>query len=163
MSKISIPCIFPNISRRSRPVAWSRSVGTVPVAAPGGRRSASVWISKSRSRGQPLLPQTAFFTFQSHSTADYHTFEGFHTRICLSWLGFTSSALWCRLGGMAVGGGAWRWLTEEERGCETARSDGLDNSLPRKGNGRASEEHCGLELLSGRCWSQYEASRLRIA
>lgn len=45
MSKISMPCIFPSISNRSRPVAWSRSVGTVPGAAPGGRRSASVWIS----------------------------------------------------------------------------------------------------------------------
>ena len=30
MSKISTPCIFPRISRRSRPVACSRSVGMVP-------------------------------------------------------------------------------------------------------------------------------------
>lgn len=45
MSKISIPCIFPRISRRSRPVACSISVGTVPGCAPGGRRSASVLIS----------------------------------------------------------------------------------------------------------------------
>jgi hypothetical protein len=30
MSKISIPCIFPRTSRRSRPVACSASVGTVP-------------------------------------------------------------------------------------------------------------------------------------
>jgi hypothetical protein len=45
MSKISMPCIFPKISRRSRPVACSRSVGTVPGFAPGGRRSASVLIS----------------------------------------------------------------------------------------------------------------------
>jgi hypothetical protein len=29
-SKISTPCIFPRISRRSRPVACSRSVGMVP-------------------------------------------------------------------------------------------------------------------------------------
>ncbi len=48
MSKISTPCILPRISRRSSPVAWSRSVGTVPGAAPGGRRSASVLISGRR-------------------------------------------------------------------------------------------------------------------
>ena len=45
ISKISIPCIFPRISKRSRPVACSRSVGTVPGAAPGGRRSDSLLIS----------------------------------------------------------------------------------------------------------------------
>jgi hypothetical protein len=45
MSNISVPCIFPRISKRSRPVACSRSVGTVPGAAPGGRRSDSLWIS----------------------------------------------------------------------------------------------------------------------
>lgn len=45
MSKTSTPCIFPRISKRSRPVACSRSVGVVPGAAPGGRRSASDLIS----------------------------------------------------------------------------------------------------------------------
>jgi hypothetical protein len=45
MSKISMPCIFPRISNRSKPVACSRSVGTVPVAAPGGIRSCSLLIS----------------------------------------------------------------------------------------------------------------------
>lgn len=45
ISKISTPCIFPRISRRSRPVACSKSVGIVPGAAPGGRRSSSVLIS----------------------------------------------------------------------------------------------------------------------
>jgi hypothetical protein len=45
ISKMSIPCIFPRISRRSRPVACSASVGTVPGCAPGGRRSASLLIS----------------------------------------------------------------------------------------------------------------------
>lgn len=45
MSKISMPCIFPSNSRRSRPVAWSRSVGMVPGLAPGGRRSSSVFTS----------------------------------------------------------------------------------------------------------------------
>ena len=45
MSKMSMPCILPSISRRSRPVACSRSVGTVPGAAPGGRRSCSLLIS----------------------------------------------------------------------------------------------------------------------
>lgn len=49
MSKTSIPCIFPRISKRSRPVACSRSVGTVPGRAPGGRRSASVLISTMQS------------------------------------------------------------------------------------------------------------------
>lgn len=57
MSKMSMPCIFPRISRRSRPVACSRSVGTVPGAAPGGRRSASVWISEFPA---PLLAIGAF-------------------------------------------------------------------------------------------------------
>lgn len=45
MSKISIPCIFPRISNLSKPVACSRSVGTVPGLAPGARRSDSVLIS----------------------------------------------------------------------------------------------------------------------
>ena len=48
MSKISTPCIFPRISRRSRPVACSRSVGMVPGLAPSGRRSASQVISAAR-------------------------------------------------------------------------------------------------------------------
>jgi hypothetical protein len=45
MSKTSTPSIFPRISRRSRPVACSKSVGTVPGAAPGPIRSSSVLIS----------------------------------------------------------------------------------------------------------------------
>lgn len=45
MSKTSMPCILPRSSKRSRPVAWSRSVGTVPGSAPGGRRSSCVLIS----------------------------------------------------------------------------------------------------------------------
>jgi hypothetical protein len=45
MSKISIPCIFPRISRRSRPVDCSRSVGTVPGFAPGAKRSSGPLIS----------------------------------------------------------------------------------------------------------------------
>lgn len=45
MSKMSTPCIFPKISKRSKPVACSRSVGMVPDGAPGGRRSASLLIS----------------------------------------------------------------------------------------------------------------------
>ena len=45
-SKMSTPCIFPRISRRSRPVACSMSVGMVPGAAPVlGRRSCSLVIS----------------------------------------------------------------------------------------------------------------------
>ena len=51
MSKISTPCIFPRISRRSRPVACSRSVGMVPGLAPSGRRSASEVISTAREKG----------------------------------------------------------------------------------------------------------------
>ena len=42
---MSTPCIFPKISRRSKPVACSRSVGTVPGSAPGGSKSCSVLIS----------------------------------------------------------------------------------------------------------------------
>lgn len=45
MSKMSMPCILPKISRRSRPVACSRSVGMVPGCAPGGTRSCSLLIS----------------------------------------------------------------------------------------------------------------------
>jgi len=45
ISKMSIPSIFPKSSNLSRPVACSMSVGTVPGAAPGGRRSDSVLTS----------------------------------------------------------------------------------------------------------------------
>lgn len=45
MSKMSMPCILPISSRRSIPVAWSTSVGTVPGLAPGGMRSSSVLSS----------------------------------------------------------------------------------------------------------------------
>lgn len=45
MSKMSTPSIFPRISNLSRPVACSKSVGTVPGWPPGGSRSASVLIS----------------------------------------------------------------------------------------------------------------------
>jgi hypothetical protein len=48
MSKMSIPCIFPSTSRRSRPVACSASVGTVPGWAPGGRRSSMLLISVAK-------------------------------------------------------------------------------------------------------------------
>jgi len=41
ISNTSTPCIFPNISNRSNPVACSTSVGTVPGSAPVGRRSCS--------------------------------------------------------------------------------------------------------------------------
>ena len=51
MSKTSMPCIFPRISKRSRPVACSRSVGMVPGEAPGGRRSDSVRTSIGGGRG----------------------------------------------------------------------------------------------------------------
>lgn len=46
MSKISTPCIFPRISRRSRPVDCSRSVGMVPGLPPSGMRSCSPVISR---------------------------------------------------------------------------------------------------------------------
>ena len=52
ISKISIPCILPRSSNRSRPVACSRSVGTVPGSAPGGRRSSADWISAKARRNQ---------------------------------------------------------------------------------------------------------------
>lgn len=45
MSKMSTPCIFPRISRRSRPVDCSASVGTVPGFAPSGIRSSMDLIS----------------------------------------------------------------------------------------------------------------------
>lgn len=55
MSKMSIPCIFPRISRRSRPVACSRSVGTVPGSAPGGNRSSGPLISNHQKRQSSSL------------------------------------------------------------------------------------------------------------
>lgn len=55
MSKMSTPCILPKISSRSRPVACSRSVGTVPGAAPGGSRSASDLISDGRDQRLTLM------------------------------------------------------------------------------------------------------------
>lgn len=48
MSKISTPCILPMISRRSRPVDCSMSVGMVPGWAPGGMRSCSEVISERK-------------------------------------------------------------------------------------------------------------------
>jgi hypothetical protein len=60
MSKMSMPCIFPNISNRSKPVACSRSVGMDPTAAPGASRSSSVLISVRASVSALLfnkLPQ----------------------------------------------------------------------------------------------------------
>ena len=45
ISKTSTPSVLPRISRRSRPVACSRSVGTVPGWAPGPIRSSSVLTS----------------------------------------------------------------------------------------------------------------------
>ena len=50
MSKTSMPCILPRISNRSRPVDCSRSVGTVPGSAPGGRRSSYVLTSAQGRR-----------------------------------------------------------------------------------------------------------------
>lgn len=62
MSKMSTLSIFPRISRRSRPVDCSRSVGMVPGWAPGPTRSSMVLISvgsaqKDERRGN----QSAFF------------------------------------------------------------------------------------------------------
>ena len=51
MSKMSTPCILPRISRRSRPVDCSRSVGMVPGCPPDGRRSCSSLISGPLSVG----------------------------------------------------------------------------------------------------------------
>lgn len=59
MSKISIPSIFPRISRRSRPVACSMSVGMVPGAEPGPIRSASVLISNVKISSQHQDPGNA--------------------------------------------------------------------------------------------------------
>lgn len=59
MSKMSMPCIFPMSSRRSRPVACSTSDGTVPGLAPGGRRSSSVLISvRARNASQSGVVQS---------------------------------------------------------------------------------------------------------
>lgn len=60
MSKTSTPSILPRISRRSRPVACSRSVGTVPGAAPGPKRSSLVLISVCRER---YICQSCMFIF----------------------------------------------------------------------------------------------------
>jgi len=69
MSKMSMPCIFPRISSRSRPVACSMSVGTVPGCAPGGSKSSIVLTSaqiasceqsaRSWSRVQPTYRQSS--------------------------------------------------------------------------------------------------------
>ena len=60
MSKMSTPSILPRISRRSRPVDCSRSVGTVPGAAPSGRRSASEWMSVRRHIFSSVVLQASF-------------------------------------------------------------------------------------------------------
>lgn len=64
MSKTSTPCIFPRISRRSRPVACSRSVGMVPGLAPGGRRSCSLLMSVYLY--QPELSSTDLVSASCH-------------------------------------------------------------------------------------------------
>lgn len=54
MSKMSTPSTLPRISRRSRPVDCSRSVGTVPSAAPGPNRSSKDLTSaRTRDTRQP--------------------------------------------------------------------------------------------------------------
>lgn len=57
MSKMSTPSILPRISRRSIPVACSRSVGTVPGAAPGPKRSSSVRTSAHASLSAIVVRQ----------------------------------------------------------------------------------------------------------
>lgn len=83
MSKISTPCILPKISNRSRPVACSMSVGMVPGAAPGGRRSASdvtsarhkvlaycfVRLRYHANGAKPTHLQTASFPIATSQTA----------------------------------------------------------------------------------------------
>jgi hypothetical protein len=80
ISKISTPCIFPRISRRSRPVACSRSVGMVPGLAPSGIRSVSEVISAGpkvlaesilsrRLKPYPELTAGRLATFNSTATA----------------------------------------------------------------------------------------------
>ena len=58
ISNTSTPSIFPRISRRSRPVDCSRSVGTVPSGAPGPSRSSSVFISVKKEEKKRLSQQS---------------------------------------------------------------------------------------------------------
>ena len=53
MSKMSTLSILPRISRRSRPVDCSISVGTVPGFAPGPTRSVLDFISVSQKTVRP--------------------------------------------------------------------------------------------------------------
>jgi len=74
MSNMSMSSILPRSSKRSIPVACSKSVGTVPGAAPGPKRSSSVltsarsvsWVLNSRAparaqRGKQTLQRLKRF------------------------------------------------------------------------------------------------------
>lgn len=69
MSKTSTPSIFPRISNRSKPVACSRSDGTVPVLAPGPMRSSAVFTSLGRNRGQISCSKRSFVEVMEHLRA----------------------------------------------------------------------------------------------
>lgn len=73
MSKMSMPCILPISSRRSIPVAWSTSVGTVPGLAPGGMRSSSVFISvKVRRDVVSMISMTRAWVLRSLRKGQLH-------------------------------------------------------------------------------------------
>ena len=66
MLKTSTPSILPRISRRSRPVACSRSVGTVPGLAPGPMRSSAVLTSVHT---KPIVSRPSFHSPRPGSSA----------------------------------------------------------------------------------------------
>lgn len=69
MLKTSTPSILPRISRRSRPVACSRSVGTVPGLAPGPMRSSAVLTSVHT---KPIVSRPSFHSPRPGSSAVLH-------------------------------------------------------------------------------------------
>ena len=163
ISNTSIPCIFPRISNRSNPVDWSRSVGTVPGSAPGGRRSSIDLISvHPRHTLAPIktIEPSSRRTRSSHCRwelgegricdTDHQTVSSSHPslrawdrRICRRLLNTLASHTYTRRGSEGIEG-----HTANHARAEAAGGDGRNGSAPREGEGGASEEHgCGCCTL----------------
>jgi hypothetical protein len=143
MSKTSTPCIFPRISRRSRPVDCSASVGTVPGCAPGGRRSSYDLISEGGHSS--VRPQAAAAPARSSSARGR---AGAARHVPSSFLkpSRTLGVVCLSLASPAVGSMGHRMTapgrrTAHKRRGKGAAGDGARGHSPGRDNGGALEEH----------------------
>ena len=133
MSKISMPCIFPRISKRSKPVACSRSVGTVPGSAPGGRRSSSLLMSAAECQELPYLDQAMPFD-QARAV---RTFKRYHFPLFARFRG-----VWAGLFLGKAGHGAGKAAGRER----------LDGHSPREGECGTCGDHFGPQWMQMVLW-----------